>query len=164
MPVRERFRGGRVGEDELRDGIYSTVRDRVNGYFEALREHGIDTATVPVMETYNNESTVRAAMEAIFAADDPPTAILAQSDRAALFAITWLRERGMDVPRDVSVIGFDGIAEGAASSPPLTSVAQPMRETGRRAVAAVLEADGTVRREVLPLQLVVRGSTAAPRR
>ena len=60
----------------------------------------------------------------------------------------------------MSIVGFDGVPEGALSDPPLTTIAQPMVEMGRRAVQNILEFDGTVRRETLDVELVVRGSTA----
>jgi DNA-binding LacI/PurR family transcriptional regulator len=85
------------------------------------------------------------------------------SDKVALIALKWLAARGITVPGDVSVIGFDGVPEGAASEPPLTTIAQPMAEMGRRAVETILAYDGSIRRETLDVELVVRGSTAAPR-
>jgi DNA-binding LacI/PurR family transcriptional regulator len=80
----------------------------------------------------------------------------------ALFTLDWLRDRGMSVPGDVSVVGFDGVPESGTSRPGLTTIVQPMVEMGRRAVSAILEFDGTVRRETLGLELVVRNSTAPP--
>ena len=70
-------------------------------------------------------------------------------------------ERGIAVPQQVSIVGFDGVPEGELSEPPLTTIAQPMAEMGRRAVQTILEFDGTVRRETLDVELVVRESTAA---
>ena len=67
------------------------------------------------------------------------------------------------MPRDVSVVGFDGVPEGIVSQPPLTTIAQPTVEKGRRAVEMILSFDGTIRRETLDVELVVRGSTSAPR-
>ena len=87
---------------------------------------------------------------------------VAMSDRIALFAFDWLKERGLAVPRDVSVVGFDGVPEAATSLPPLTTVVQPIEAIGRRAVEMILGGDGRPRQEVLPLDLVVRGSTAPP--
>jgi DNA-binding LacI/PurR family transcriptional regulator len=143
--------------------IYGGSRDRVHGYFDVLSRHGIDTSSVPIFETQNDEPTVHAALEFLFGGADRPTALLVQSDRAALIAIDWLHAHGFDVPGDVSVIGFDGIAEAAASSPPLTTIAQPLQEIGRQAVKAIL--GGTPHgRQTLPVELVVRGSTAPPRR
>ena len=85
------------------------------------------------------------------------------SDKAALIAIDWLKARGLSVPDDVSVVGFDDVPEAAAARPPLTTVAQPMAELGRLAVEAVLRRDGAIGEQNLPIELVVRGSTAPPR-
>ena len=84
------------------------------------------------------------------------------SDRVAMFALEMLAERGLNVPSDISIVGFDGVPEAATASPPLTTVVQPIAEIGRRAVKTILEHDGAVHRESLPLELVVRRSTAAP--
>jgi DNA-binding LacI/PurR family transcriptional regulator len=72
------------------------------------------------------------------------------------------RRRGVDVPGDVSVIGFDDAPDAAVASPPLTTIAQPTIEKGRIAARMVFEG-GRSRRLVLPVELVVRGSTAPPR-
>ena len=93
---------------------------------------------------------------------EPPTAILAQSDRIAMRALDWLKARGLAVPRDVSVIGFDGVPEGAAADPPLTTIRQPILDLGRRAVQVILEHGGEVRRETLDVELLVRASTGPP--
>jgi DNA-binding LacI/PurR family transcriptional regulator len=81
------------------------------------------------------------------------------SDKVALHALDWLAARGIAVPGDVSVVGFDGVPEGAVSEPPLTTVAQPMVEMGRKAVRAILDFDGGILRETLEVELVVRAST-----
>ncbi len=116
---------------------------------------------MPVLETQNDETTVHAAMEQLFAGERP-TAIVAESDRAALIAIDWLAARGLSVPGDVSIIGFDGIPESEKSTPPLTTIAQPMVAIGRRAVETILKGNAPLRQD-FPLELVVRGSTAKPR-
>ena len=148
--------------DRARAAIYSGTRDRLRGYFEVLAEYNIDVTSIPIYETENDEMSARDGMEFMFASENPPTAILAMSDRMALTALDWLKARGLSVPQDVSVIGFDGVPEGELSEPPLTTIAQPMAEMGRRAVQTILEYDGTIRRETLDVELVVRGSTAAP--
>ena len=117
---------------------------------------------MPIYETTADPATVDAALAAIFAAPEPPTAILAQSDRIAMRALDWLKDRGLAVPGEVSVVGFDGVPEGAATDPPLTTVRQPIRELGRRAVEVIIERAPEVRREMLDVELVVRGSTAPP--
>ncbi len=118
---------------------------------------------MPIYETLNDEATTAAGLEHFFAAENPPTAILAMSDKVALIALEWLAARGISVPGDVSVIGFDGVPEGETSEPPLTTIGQPMAEMGRRAVENILAFDGTIRRETLDVELIVRGSTSAPR-
>lgn len=161
LPLREDEVGPCTAE-QTAAAIYSSPRDRLRGYFEELSEHGIDTAGVPIFATDNDEASTHAALEYIFASGEPPTAILAMSDRMALAALDWLSERGINVPGDVSIVGFDGVPEGALSRPSLTTIAQPMIEMGRRAVQNILGFDGTIKRELLPLELVVRQSTAAP--
>lgn len=154
---------GPASIERARNAVYAGTRDRIAGYLEAIAEAGSDTALVPIYETLNDEATTAAALEHFFASENPPTAILAMSDKVALIALEWLAARGISVPDQVSVIGFDGVPEGEASEPPLTTIAQPMAEMGRRAVENILAFDGTIRRETLDVELVIRGSTAAPR-
>ncbi|TIV16659.1 MAG: LacI family transcriptional regulator, partial [Mesorhizobium sp.] len=97
------------------------------------------------------------------AKDEPPTAILAMSDRMALIAIDWLKARGLDVPGGVSIVGFDGVPDGALCTPALTTIAQPITEIGRRAARMILDHDGTVRRETMGVELIVRASTGPAR-
>ncbi len=158
LPFQERLMGPATRQDGL-TAIYSGTRDRLQGYFEVLDEFGVDTDQVPIFATYNDTPTARAGLEHIFASQNPPTAILAMSDRVALVAIDWLRERGLSVPGDVSVIGFDGVPEGDTSEPPLTTVKQPMIEMGRRAVQTILNYNGAIQRKMVDIELIVRGST-----
>lgn len=144
--------------------VYAGTRDRIRGYLAALAEAGIAPESVPIYETDNDGPTTIAALAHFFSAPQPPTAIIAMSDRMALHALDWLSQRGLSVPRDVSVVGFDGVPEGETAQPGLTTIAQPMKEMGRRAVSAILDFKGNVQRETLGLTLVVRGSTAPPRR
>ncbi|TIX52920.1 MAG: LacI family transcriptional regulator, partial [Mesorhizobium sp.] len=89
--------------------------------------------------------------------------ILAMSDRMAMVAVDWLTGRGLNVPGDVSVIGFDGVPDGLLCSPRLTTIAQPIAEIGRRAARMILNFDGSVRREMLGVELIVRASTGPAR-
>jgi DNA-binding LacI/PurR family transcriptional regulator len=153
---------GPATPEDAERAIYGGTRDRIRGYMQALAEAGVAPESVPIYEAENNEAGTAAGLEYIFSRTETPTAILAMSDRMALFTLDWLRDRGMSVPGDVSVVGFDGVPESATSRPGLTTIVQPMAEMGRRAVAAILEFDGTVRRETVGLELVVRNSTAPP--
>ncbi|RWE89692.1 substrate-binding domain-containing protein, partial [Mesorhizobium sp.] len=79
----------------VRTAVYPGTRDRLVGYFEALSRLGVDTAVIPVYETENDKASTRAGLETIFASAEPPTAILAMSDRIAMVAIEWLAARGI---------------------------------------------------------------------
>jgi DNA-binding LacI/PurR family transcriptional regulator len=154
---------GRATMERVDAAIYSDSADRVRGYLGALQGFGVDPAAVPIFETESDAATIYPALAEIFAAPAPPTAVLAESDRIAFIAIDWLKARGLAVPGDVSVVGFDGVPESAMSEPPLTTIQQPIEEIGRRAVRAILDHRGEVWREKLEVELVVRASTAPPR-
>lgn len=159
MPFSDDDTYGPVSAKRVDEAIYSGTRDRLHGYFDVLAEFGVDTAQVPIYETANDEATVRAGLDHLFSKPTRPTALLAMSDRIALHALDWLRERAISVPSDVSVVGFDGVPESAVSNPALTTIAQPTSEMGRLAVEAILQHDGTIRRQMLPVELLVRSST-----
>lgn len=141
---------------------YSTSRDRAHAYFDVFEKFGVPRETIPIYETRSTRDSVRRGLEYIFAAGERPTAILAMSDRVAMFALEWLAERKLRVPDDISIIGYDGVPEAALTSPPLTTIEQPIAEIGRRAVERILAGHTAVEREILPLKLVVRGSTGKP--
>jgi len=162
MRFDEQGASGRVSMERVNATSFLASRDRVKGYFQALEAAGIDTTEVPIFETNGNSETVFPALEAIFSSPTPPTAILAQSDRIAFIALDWLKARGLSVPGDISIVGFDGVPESATSIPPLTTVQQPIAEIGRRAVRAILDHAGEVWREKIDVELIVRGSTAPP--
>ena len=89
------------------------------------------------------------------------------SDEMAFGAIRAIKSRGLRVPEDVSVVGFDDIRFGRYWDPPLTTVAQPMADLGREAMNMLIEiltdADVPPSKRILPTQLIVRGSAAPPR-
>jgi DNA-binding LacI/PurR family transcriptional regulator len=93
------------------------------------------------------------------------TAIFSSNDQMALGLIHAIRDAGQDVPRDVSIIGFDDIPEAAHFWPPLTTVRQDFAELGRRCVAQLLGTMGdggaVYDRQIQP-ELIVRASTGAP--
>ncbi len=99
---------------------------------------------------------------------DPPTAVFAGSDEIAVGLLEAARRRGVRVPEDLSVVGFDDTQLAEFCSPPLTVVRQPLREMGRVAVRTALQlasGDSLDSHHVeLATSLVVRASTAAPRR
>lgn len=153
---------GLVAPERFGTAIYTGTRNRLAGYCEELSRFGVDITKMPVYETENDGASTRAGLETIFAGAEPPTAILAMSDRMAMIAIDWLAERSLNVPGDVSIVGFDGVPDAALCDPALTTIAQPIAEIGRRAARMILDFDGTVRRETLGVELVVRASSGPP--
>jgi DNA-binding LacI/PurR family transcriptional regulator len=152
---------GRVAPEEVRAAPSLNVRERARGYWAALAEAGIPEAEMPVHAVRRSKGGHAGEALAVLFADrrSAPTALLAMSDHLALAAMAWLAAQGLRVPEDVSVVGFDGVPEGAASVPPLTTMEQPYRRIAERAVAAILDGALPDGREVLPLRLVVREST-----
>ncbi|TIN07520.1 MAG: LacI family transcriptional regulator, partial [Mesorhizobium sp.] len=88
-------RTGFVTPEMVRSAVYTGTRDRLAGYFEELSGFGVDTKSIPVFETENEQRSTWAGLEAIFAGGERPTAILAMSDRMAMIAIDWLTARGL---------------------------------------------------------------------
>ena len=146
----------------------ASAKAREQGFREAMAAHGlvVDEALV-VRGDYSLEGATQPAHD-LLSAPDPATAIFAANDLSALRVIEVARELGIDVPGQVSVVGFDDIPESLRSVPSLTTVAQPMIEIGRRAASVLFQLmarDEVAETDVrLPTRLVVRDSTAAPRR
>ncbi len=139
---------------------------RAHGWAAALSEVGVtaDLAAVP-RSAYTFEHGLRAALE-ILSSPDRPTAIFAGSDTIAMGVLEATRQLNLQVPQDLSVVGFDDTHLAHMSSPRLTSVHQPIANIGRTAVLTVVRlARGepiTTNRVELSTHLVVRDSTASP--
>jgi DNA-binding LacI/PurR family transcriptional regulator len=91
-------------------------------------------------------------------------AVFANSDLIALGAVNAIRERGLRVPEDISVIGYDDISLAQYCSPPLTTIRQNIAESGRLLVQNLVQylETGIVTNVSVPVDLIVRGSTAVP--
>jgi LacI family transcriptional regulator len=142
-------------------------RARLDGYRAGLEAAGIaiDDALIREGDFYHQSGFDggRALMEL----DEPPTAIFASSDTMAFGVYEAVRQHGWRVPDDVSVVGFDDLPESRWSSPPLTTVRQPLAEMGALAARNLLRlaAGDTIEshRVELATALTVRESTAPPR-
>jgi DNA-binding LacI/PurR family transcriptional regulator len=150
------FGEGLAGPERVAASNCKVARERVAGYVAGL---GPDRA-VTVYEALGNfrECGARATIE-LLALAPAPTALLCATDVLALGAIDALHAQGLDVPGDVSVTGFDDVP--AAEMAGLTTVRQPLLEKGREAGRLLMEPD-TEREVILPLELVVRRTTAPP--
>ena len=143
------------------------TRARMDGHRAALEAAGADAdPALSLIGTFTHESGFRLATE-LLTLPQPPTAIVAGSDEMALGVYEAVRRRGLRVPEDVSVVGFDDLPGARWSSPPLTTVHQPLSEMGALAARTVLRLVRGEQVEVPRLEratrLVVRESTAPPR-
>jgi LacI family transcriptional regulator, repressor for deo operon, udp, cdd, tsx, nupC, and nupG len=140
--------------------------DRLAGYRAALRTAGIayDPALVETGEFIFARGEAAAAK--LMALPDPPTALFCANDTSALGALRHLHTLGLMVPRDVSIVGFDDIHLSVQSDPPLTTLHQPRFDIGFAAMTLLIDllagAPDLVTQQTLPVELVVRGSTAPP--
>jgi len=138
---------------------------RTQAWRRTLLEAG--RAVPPVQRgDWSAESGYRAGLT--LAAEPECTAVFAANDQMALGLLRAFHERGRPVPQDVSIVGFDDIPDAGSFIPPLTTVHQDFAEVGRRCVQGLLrqirnepEGPGTV---LVPTRLVLRASTAPPRR
>jgi LacI family transcriptional regulator len=140
------------------------ARQRLAGYRAGLAEAGIEYDNRLVVTTTFDREGGALGVDTLLAGEGPFTSICCANDLLALGALERLAELGIRVPHDVSVAGFDDISVASMTPPRLSTVRLPLREMGRRgfACAARLLAGDDVRPEVLPTEVVLRDSTAAP--
>src|SRR4051812_9681989 len=128
-------------------------RARMDGYRAALEEAGLRVDRRLIEPgAFDHESGFRAG-EHLLDLDEPPTAIFASSDQMALGLYEAARLRGIRIPDDLSVIGFDDLPEARWSSPPLTTVRQPLADMGGLAARTVLRLSRGEPIENPPLEL-----------
>jgi DNA-binding LacI/PurR family transcriptional regulator len=145
---------------------FDATQERLAGYREGLGA-AWDPARVVIAPTNRQEISRRLAGE-LLRAEPRPTAVLAMSDVLAAGTIRGAADHGVEVPSELSVVGFDDIPQAALNEPPLTTVAQPTERKGEiaaQALLAALESETRPKptRTLLPTELVVRGTTAPPR-
>nr|WP_255563117.1 MULTISPECIES: DNA-binding transcriptional regulator CytR [Kosakonia] len=138
---------------------------RLQGYVQALRRSGV---TVDPHYITRGDFTFEAgarALDQLLMLPKPPTAVFCHSDVMALGALSQAKRRGLKVPDDLSIIGFDNISLAEFCDPPLTTVSQPRYQIGREAMLLLLEqlqghnvSSGS---RLLECELILRGSTRA---
>jgi LacI family transcriptional regulator len=138
-------------------------RLRLEGWQEALRNAGIDAGTQPVEQGYNDVASGSVAGGRMLGLAEPPTAIFASNDDMAAGVIRAAHERGLDVPSQLSVAGFDDSQIAEIVWPALTTIHQPTADMANAATALLI--DQLKGRETPPVTelaytLVERGSTA----
>ncbi len=142
---------------------WKSVSDRALGYEQALESAGItvDQDLIVQGENWLHGSGFK-AMKELLGRNKPFTAVFVQNDRMARGAIIALREAGLRVPEDVSIVGYDDIPEAEYSDPPLTTIRQPMREVGKAAARMLIkmidDPNATPQQVLFDTELVIRSS------
>jgi DNA-binding LacI/PurR family transcriptional regulator len=153
---------GPAALDRQAAATFDVNAERLRGYADAFEQAGVPWADVPVMECFPLSPEAAAAAAAhLLDRVERPTAILAGADQLAIGVLDAARERGIDVPAELSVAGFDDIEGATRCHPTLTTVYQPLMEKGR-AAARQLFADwgsGPPPPVILATRLVIRAST-----
>lgn len=176
--IAHNLQGGRLAIDHLlglghrRIGMVTgrpdlvSARLREQGYREAHAAAGVPVDESLLRAGLIDPERAREAARELLALDDPPTAIFAANDLSALATLEVAGELGIEVPGRLSVMGFDNLPESALAVPPLTTVAQPIRQMGHDAIVMLLALlagqNLSETRETLDARLVLRASTAAP--
>ncbi len=148
-----------------RFGLHSDA-ERYAGYRKVIAEAGLTVNEDFVIRADGKPAGGRIGAQQLFSSKTLPTAVFCYNDMTALAVLSEAALEGIAVPEDLSVIGFDDIFFASYLNPPLTTVRQPMKELGRRAMQlllALLRKEETERTILVSGELVVRGSTAPPR-
>jgi LacI family transcriptional regulator len=136
---------------------------RLYGYRRALDRAGLPFEPKYVRQGAFDFASGEAAADVMLDLPQAPTAIFASNDDMAAGVLTVAHRRGLAVPGDLSVAGFDDTALASQLWPPLSTVRQPTRDLAYAAASLLFEAEGEVVHRRLPHELVLRGSTAPPR-
>jgi len=143
-------------------------RERHEAFLDELGAGGADLESALVEVADFREAGGRAAASRLLSLTQPPTALFVANNLMTVGALKALRALGVRVPEEVSVLGFDDLDLGALLDPPLTVIDRPTVEQGERAATVLVDrinaGAGPAVHVVLPVQLLVRQSTARPRR
>ena len=145
----------------------SSARIRARAFTRSLRQHGLHAEPRLMQEANHRVEGGHAAMRDILNSGKPPSAVLASNDLTAIGAMGAIREAGLRIPEDISVIGFDDIALSAYTQPALTTLHVPRRELAATAFRSLLRDRDDLtpqthakREHIIQPRLVIRHSTA----
>jgi LacI family transcriptional regulator len=138
----------------------TTVVDRLAGVASALERTGLSLSELPIVQTDFTRDGGRDAAEQILREHPETTAIIALNDAMAIGVLSMLRSRGISVPDQMSVAGFDDVSVAADLAPSLSTVRLPMAEMGQLALTMALKPRSSrPRRKITGHELIVRDST-----
>lgn len=139
--------------------------DRFMGYRDGLNEAGLPYRAEYVLEDDFTWEHGYAAMQRLLLLPEPPTSVFAAADLVAMGAIKAIQERGLSVPQDIAIVGFDDIQVAAMVHPALTTVRQQKADLGRIAgeslVRMIEDPHATAQITTLPTELIIRESCGA---
>lgn len=142
-------------------------KERYEGYQQALRDHQLPMSQDFVRIADAKQQGGYESTRDLLTQQPCVTALFVANNLMTLGALDAIRERGLKIPDDISIIGFDDMPWANLLQPPLTAIAQPTYELGQRAAELLLgrlkERDKPVTHEHLETRLIVRGSTSQPR-
>lgn len=150
---------GLVDSRRLANATYQITLLRLQGYRDAISKAGINFNQVPIYECHNDENNAYAAALTLLNFNPRPTGILAMSDMLAYGAFRAAEKLGLNIPQDLSVVGFDDIPLASQVRPTLTTIQQPLVEKGAIA-AKLLLSEVKQNTYILKTKLLVRESTA----
>ena len=133
---------------------------RYQGYLNALKEHNLILDNDLVIEGQFTQNSGYDGMEALL--PHQPDAVFIASDTMALGALQAINKAGLSVPHDIAIVGFDDIKTAAITSPPITTIRQPISETGKIAVSLLLDTlekeSSLPQHKILDTELIIRQS------
>ncbi|MFH1367664.1 MAG: LacI family DNA-binding transcriptional regulator [Elusimicrobiota bacterium] len=112
--------------------------DRFMGFRKALDEAGIKVYSDLIKDAYFDYNKARDVVRVLISQKRIPDAIFAANDKMAMGAIAAIKEKGLDIPGNIAVIGYDNIPEANFTSPPLSTIAMPMRDVVEKAAKRLL--------------------------
>jgi len=146
--------------------VYTASQQRLAGYYQALEQAGIPRDKSLVQEGNFDGESGQSAMEKLLMCDPPPTAIFVASDMVAMGALQTIRDQGLRVPEDITIVGFDDITAARFVTPALTTVRVPTFGLGWSAaeiLICLIEQDIIAQTHtLLETELIVRDSCGAP--
>jgi LacI family transcriptional regulator len=139
--------------------------ERIDGYRQALKSAGISLDPRMIVEGDFQYQSGYEGSKALFNQQPSPTAIFACNDLMAIGVYRFAHENNLNVPEQLSIVGFDDVRLSAYTNPPLTTVHQSKHEMGSKAakllMTRIADQDLEPRQEILATNLIIRGSTAA---
>lgn len=159
--------GIRSGTNGRYQEYTGTLRRRMDGYLNALAAFNleIDQRRIQLVECASTANGGQDGFQQLWKKKNHPTAVVAMSDIIAIGVIDAARRKGIKVPEDLSVVGFDDISLSKLINPPLTTVSQPIQQKGKLAAELLvncIKGEGRISQHILNTKLMIRASVSSP--